>query len=170
MRIVARIAVILSCGMGILLLSGCAGRSPKPAAPAATDAGQIDQIRLVAVPVALNLDRRPGLDGFGVKVYGLSHSHAKPQAIRRGNIEILMYDGLLPGGTNDVQPRCAWNYPASDLGQYEMISTIGLAYQFAPRWGDTKPTHNRITVIARYKPHADAIIESAPSVITVPAQ
>jgi hypothetical protein len=128
----------------------------------------IDQIRLVALPVALNLDRRPGLDGFGVKVYGLSYKQPKPQPIRRGIIEILMYDGLLPSGTNQVQPRCAWSYAASELGQYELHSTIGLAYQFAPRWGENKPTQNHITVVARYRPAEDQLIESAPSVIAVP--
>ena len=130
----------------------------------------VDQIRLVALPVALNLDRRPGTDGFGVKIYGLSQSHAKPQPIRQGAIEILMYDGLLPSGTNVVEPLCTWSYPAAELRQYELKSTIGLAYQLAPRWGDKRPTQNRITVMGRYKRDADAVVESAPSVITIPSQ
>jgi hypothetical protein len=154
--------------VGLIFLSACSTPSSAPLLGSDSGSDAVDQIRLVAIPVALNLDRRPGVDGFGVKVYGLSSSRAKPQQIRQGSIDILMYDGLLPLGTNALEPKCTWSYTATDLRQYELKSTIGLAYQIAPRWGTNRPAHTRITVMARYKPAADTVIESAPSVITVP--
>ena len=156
--------------MCLLLITACS--TPRSGPLLGDDSGDavVDQIRLVAIPVALNLDRRPGVDGFGVKVYGLSSSHAKPRPIRQGSVEILMYDGLLPSGTNAVEPRSVWTYSADELRKYELKSTIGLAYQIAPRWGVNKPVHNRITVVARYNPTADTVVESAPSVITIPSQ
>jgi hypothetical protein len=154
----------------VLLVTACSSPRATSSVGAPSGPNTIDQIRLVALPVALNLDRRPGVDGFGIKVYGLNQNQAKPQEIRRGTIEIVMYDGLLPSGTNVIEPRCTWSYPATELRQYELKSTIGLAYQIAPRWGEKKPEHNRITVVARYKMDADTMIESAPSVISVPSQ
>ena len=80
-----------------------------------------------------------------------------------------MFDGVLIG-TNAIEPLCTWTYSAGELRQYEMNSTIGLAYQFAPRWGDKRPNQNRFTVVARYNPDGEKALESAPSVISVGQQ
>lgn len=129
----------------------------------------IDQLRLLSVPVALNLDQRPGTDGFCVKVYGVSRSHPKPVPIRNGIVEIMMFDGLLTGSTNAPQPLCTWKYTAEQLPQYELKAAVGTGYQLAPTWGEKRPLQNRITVVARYLSTAGLTLASAPSVISVPS-
>ena len=154
----------------VIGLLGCA--SPKVKTPTTPPAEglAIDQLRLLSVPVALNLDQQPGLDGFCVKVFGVSRSHPKPVPIREGVVEIMMFDGLLPKGTNAPQPLCTWKYAAEELPQYELKGAVGTGYQLSPLWGEKRPARNRITVFARYLSPAGFTLGSAPSVISIPSQ
>jgi len=166
----ARSSWIIISMLLMLLLPGCSTSRTAKAPPTSTvTTRHVDEIRLVAVPMALNFDRQPGPDGFAVKVYGLNHGSVRPQEIRQGAIQLFMFDGVLIG-TNAIEPLCTWTYSAGELRQYEMNSTIGLAYQFAPRWGDKRPNQNRFTVVARYNPDGEKALESAPSVISVGQQ
>lgn len=153
----------------LLLLTACRSPRPKSSPPSIASSARIEQIHLIAFPVALNLDQRPGVDGFGIKIYALSRERPKPFAIRGGAIEVIMYDGLLTG-TNVVEPRASWRYSASELPKYEVKGAVGAGYQIGPRWGTNLPLQSRITVIARYHPADGPFLQSAPSIIAIPVR
>ena len=163
------LAVLALCLLATGLWSGCVSepKSRKPAA-ASSGGGTIEEINLLAVPVALNLDDKPGLDGFAIKVYAGSRKLPKPIAIQSGKIEVLMYDGI-PGVTEgaSLEPRRVWTYTAAELKPFEIRTSIGTGYQLAPLWGDAAPTRNKITVVVRYISPEGRSITSAPSVISV---
>ena len=128
----------------------------------------ITEINLLAIPVALNFDDKPGPDGFVIKVFANSRKRPKTQPIESGTIDVLMFDGV-PGGPDSasLQPLRIWSYSAQELKSFEVHGSIGTGYQLAPRWGDAKPTGNSISVVVRYTARSGASIASAPSVISV---
>jgi hypothetical protein len=151
----------------VALLAACSSPRPKTGAPAAAPmTGRIEEIHLLAIPMALNLDQKPGLDGFGIKVYAINRALPKPLPIRDGTLEILMYDGFVDD--TNARPRCTWKYQPEELAKYERTATVGPAYEFAPRWTTNNPSQNRITVIARYTSPEGAPLDSAASIIAVP--
>ncbi|MFO1497711.1 MAG: hypothetical protein U1G07_04840 [Verrucomicrobiota bacterium] len=162
---------LFSLSLVACLLAGCVSE-PKAKAPVSHSdgdgGGPIDEINLLAIPVALNMDQNPGLDGFVIKVYASNHSRPKPVAIERGKIEILMFDGI-PGVTRDAaaQPRRVWTYAAEELKPFEIHTSIGTGYQLAPLWGADEPSGNKITVGVRYTPPQGPAVNSAPSIISV---
>ena len=141
---------------------------PHPSTNAAPAKSGIQEINLLAIPVALNFDEKPGLDGFIIKVYAGNRRQPKPLPIENGQIEILMYDGI-PGVTEgaSLQPRKQWTYTADELRHYEIRSSIGMGYQFSPMWGDAQPVNNKIAVVVRYTSANGSVITSAPSFIAV---
>jgi hypothetical protein len=162
-------------GLGLmLLLTGCVsegGKPPKKTVSAPVNTGGIQEINVLAMPMALNFDAKPGPDGFIIKIYASNPKRPKPLFIEEGKVEIYMFDGV-PGMTADAtgEPRRIWAYTAAELIQFEIKSSIGPAYQFALLWGEAKPRGDRITVGVRYTPPSGRSIDSAPSVISVATQ
>jgi hypothetical protein len=168
---IAAASLALNClSAACLFLSGCVSESKgkKPAAIPEAGSQSIQEINVLAIPVALNFDERPGPDGFVIKVFASNRKRAKPLPIEKGSIEVLMFDGV-PGMTEgaSLQPKRIWSYSAEELKHFENTGSIGLAYQLAPLWGDAKPTGNNISVVVRYTAPSGATIASAPSVISV---
>src|SRR5262249_30873792 len=126
------------------------------------------EVNLLAIPVALNFDQKPGPDGFVIKVYATNRKRPKALPINRGKIDVLMFDGV-PGVTEgaSLQPRRTWTYTAEELKTFEIQGAIGTGYQLAPQWGDTVPAGNQISVVVRYSPPEGRPVTSAPSVIAV---
>lgn len=161
-----------SCAGLLCLFLGCVSDqdSKKPSVTSFFGGGgpAIDEINLLAVPVALNLDGIPGLDGFVIKIYASNRERPKPVPIEAGSVEVLMYNGI-PGVTENAsqKPQRTWTYKASELKQFEINTSIGTGYQVAPIWGAEKPAGNKISVIVRYIPSQGKTITSAPSIISV---
>jgi len=151
--------------------SGAVDSAPAPSRSSGRGSGGIEEVHLFGIPVAMNFDRTVGADGFVVRVFGSSHARAKGLPVRSGMIEILMYDGTFREGTQTAsKPTKVWSFPASKLSDYSTESSLGLGYQFALKWETSKPTQNRITVVARYVPPTGPPIYSVPSVIPVPSK
>lgn len=166
-----RLWALLALGL-VWALAGCSTSKPpaKPAPVAAATAAQVDELNLVTMPVAVNLESRPGVDGIAVKVYAVDVRRPKTQPIQSGVLEILMFDGLVRESFQETN-RCRhlWSYPASELPAYAFTSTVGTGYAFPLGWGKDRPREDKITVVARYcPPHAPAVY-SAPSYIALPA-
>src|SRR6185369_2066764 len=86
---------VLLLGVG----SGCVsdhkqGLQPRPAVSEGSAQSGIHELNLLAIPVALNFDQKPGPDGFIVKVYAGNRRQPKPLPIENGKLEIIMYDGI----------------------------------------------------------------------------
>jgi hypothetical protein len=159
---------------GMLLMvaaaSGCfsEGKRPPPKTNLDWGRGDIDELNLLAVPVALNFNQDPGPDGFIVKIYANSSKSAKPVPIERGRFDLLMFDGLLNSADGiPPKPLHTWSFTAKELTPFEIHSMIGNGYQLEPLWGKDKPSGDKISVIARYVSPKGVRVYSAPSVISV---
>ena len=121
----------------------------------------------MTMPVGLDLDGRPGVDGFSLKVYAGDAKNPKPIPITQGELEIVMWDGTLFGRTNLPPPLRVWKLPASDLSPYRFQSGIGIGYEFSLAWGTNQPTQRLITVAARYHSPEGRRVTSSPASVTV---
>ena len=146
------------------LLVGCSSGDKRLTAPTR---GPITELHMLAVPVALNLDPRPGPDSLAVKIYAGNLRDAKPVAITSGTLELMMFDGILKKSTNAPTPLHTWTYPARELPRYQFKASIGIGYEFTASWTTNKPTAAKITLISRYLPDSGTPIYSAPSTISV---
>jgi hypothetical protein len=148
---------------------GCVSETKQPKRAGVQVArGEIQQINLLAVPVALNFDQSPGPDGFVVKVYASNSKSAKSVPIENGKIDLLMFDGVPESAANaPLKPLRVWSFTAEELKPFEIHTSIGTGYQLAPVWGPAKPGANNISVVARYTTSTGRNVYSAPSVISV---
>ena len=128
---------------------------------------EIVQLNLLTAPVGLDLDGRPGIDGFSAKVYASNASDPKAVPIRNGMLEVLMFDGTLFGRTNVPPALHTWSFTAEQLRNYEFKARIGTGYELLLAWGPDIPTRNLITVGARYTSPEGKIITSGLSSVTV---
>jgi len=130
--------------------------------------GAINQLHLLGTPVAIDLDKKPGADGLGVRVYASSAETSQAIPIRSGSLEIVLFDGTVRREeVAAATPLVSVTYSASQLRKFEHKTAVGMSYNFIPAWGDHTPTKGRVTVVAIYRiSPAAAPIRSAP--ITVP--
>ena len=147
-----------------LALSLCACKSPGPSNSAQ---GGIVRLHVMTVPVALDLDGRPGPDGIAVKLYANDARHPKAVRLRDGLLEILMFDGTFFGRTNVPPALRTFRYTIPELRAHEFTSEIGVGYDFSLLWTTNRPTQRIMTVAARYTAPDGAIITSRPSSVTV---
>ena len=149
---------------------GCA-TSPGNGGGSSSGRQGIDALHIFSLPLALDLDGVPGPDGFGVTLYASAVAPAKGVPITSGSVEILMFDGVLSADTQtNAAPRRVWSYTSAELKRYVIKTSLGTGYRFTPRWGDTPPLQNRISIVARYVPPRDTPIQSAPTTISVSAK
>jgi len=69
-------------------LCGCVTNSKTPRAASSS---AIDELNLLGLPVAVNLDRRPGADGVVVKLFATSRSSPRAMPLRSGTLELIAY-------------------------------------------------------------------------------
>ncbi len=157
--------VLLVCAV-TSFLSACA-TSKKPGSSFGAEAGAIEGLNVLAIPVGLNLDRIPGPDSFSVKVYAVNATNPKAVPIRSGTLEILTFDGTFFGRTNVPPVLRSWSFESSQLEPVRFQSQVGTGYEFTLSWGTNKPTHTLMSVAARYTSPAGEIVTSRPSSVTV---
>jgi hypothetical protein len=161
---------MVGLALAMLVANGCISDKPRPKHVSQSDygTGPIDELNVLAVPVALNFDQSSGPDGFVIKIYAGSRKRAKPVAIENGRLEILMFDGTLDlNSSEEPKPWKTWTFTADEIRPFEIRSSIGVGYQLQPLWGKARPTQDKFTVIARYIPQKGRRIISQPSVIAV---
>ncbi len=151
------------------LASGCASSSKgtRPQAPGPASMRPVDSLNLLTTPVALDLDRRPGADGFAVQVYATRLGKAKTQPIRTGALEILLLDGVvaLPSVGEQV-PLRIWRFEAAELGAQAVDTAIGTGYRLTLAWGSDGPTLPMFSVVARHVQPDLSPVYSAPSAVS----
>lgn len=133
--------------------------------------GNVDQLHLLTIPVAINFDNVAGADGFAIKVYASRASDPKPVAIPRGTVEILMYNGVVRASDlATTKPLRTWSFSGDTLRDRQYRTSIGIGYQFALGWGEAKPAADRVTVVARHLSPEGPVISSLPSSIVTNIQ
>src|SRR5690349_14951860 len=92
--------VIGHAALTLLLLAVVSCGTVKNSARLGPEAGMIQNLNLIAVPVGLNLDKFPGAESFSVKVYANNEANPKAVAIRAGALEVITFDGIFSTPTN----------------------------------------------------------------------
>ncbi len=153
-------AVVFS-GLILLFIAGCASLSS-----GGGSGGRVDEGDLFGLPGALNMDNKPGADGFAWRVLLTKTGSAKGSPVRDGAIEVLMFDGVVSvEKLVGESPAQTWHFTARELARYEEQSSLGRGYRFALQWREA-PTHGHLTVLARYAPVKGEPVYSAPSTIS----
>lgn len=124
-------------------------------------------MNILTSPVGIDLDGRPGIDGFALKAYASTAANPKAVPIRSGTLEVLMFDGTLYGRTNLPPALHTWSFTAGELRQHEFTAPIGTGYELALAWGSDIPTRRLITVGARYTSADGKILTSGLTSVTV---
>ncbi len=154
--------------LGLLLLGGCASDNAPPRAKSGKVSDAITQLHLITFPTGINMDAIPGQDGIALKVFAGNTSRPKPLPVRAGELEILLFDGLLKSSSGgESKPLKVWRFSTDELKAHEFTSTIGVGYQLTLVWADAKPTKGRATVMARLVLSEERAVYSAPSPITL---
>jgi len=153
--------------LGLVLLAGGCSTTSGDGGGAAAD---ISELNLLTLPVALNLDGAPGADGVAIKLYAVAPGAPKPGPIRSGEVEILLFDGLLaPNSTTLPPPARTWRFTAKQLKEWEVRAMVGTGYQLTLRWDRFVPKGERVTVVARYALGKGRYLYSSPGVISCTA-
>lgn len=151
--------------MGCVLLAGCASGRKFSSGDAGD--GRVTALNVITVPVALNLNQRPGPDGFSAKVYANKANTPKTIPLKDGKLEILMFDGTFFGKTNVPPPLKTWTFDSGQLEAFGFDAGIGHGYQFTLLWENSLPRERVISIAARYTDAAGRIVTSRPSTVTV---
>src|SRR5205085_11377170 len=118
------------CVLILSLIAGCVSDRKQPPAAAMQPVGEVAQVHIMASPVGLNLDNSAGADGFAAKVFFNDGRNAKSVPVRKGTLEVLMFDGPIPAGTQGIQPLKTWRFTSEELISHEFKSHIGVGYDF----------------------------------------
>ena len=153
--------------LAILAVASLGPACSSPRSSSASGATRpIERLDLLLTPMALDLDGRPGADGFGVRVYASGRRSAFGSPIGQGALEILMFDGTIRAEDLPLAtPLRTWRYEAAELKPFAQKTSIGTGYRFALSWGEQKPRGERITVLARYVAPDKLTVTSAPGAI-----
>ncbi len=160
--------VLFPAALCLVLICGCAsdGGGTRAGSGKASDA--ITQLHLITFPTGINMDAIPGQDGIALKVFAGNTARPKPLPVRAGELEILLFDGLLKSAAGEeTRPLKVWKFTIDELKAHEFTSTIGVGYQLTLVWADAKPTKGRATVMARLVLSDERAVYSAPSPITL---
>ena len=128
---------------------------------------RVDGVHLFGLPITLNLDGKPGADGFAARVFVTKGGAAKGSKVETGSLEMMMFDGVI--GADEVaakEPDQVWKFTPHQLSPLREESSLGEGYRFTLRW-DKTPTRGHVTVVARYVPVKGGPVYSSPS--TIPA-
>ncbi len=148
---------------GLSLLTGCAAIHG-----AGGGRGDIGEIHLFGVPVALNLDSKPGPDGIGVRVFMTPAGRARGTEMHEGRLDVLMFDGVVTETDfTRTPPLKVWSFTAQQLAPVVGSSALGIGYQLALNWGQSRPHVTSVTVVARYHPPSGPDLFSTPNSISV---
>ena len=150
-------SVLLSA---FLLLIGCETLS------SLGGSDRIDNLFLLSSPAALNLDGRPGSDGFTIQLYAYQEEISKGLPITSGELEIALYDGRVTDSA-DAKLRNSWKFAPDRLEPQQVQTSFGTGYFFVLRWEHDDSPDGDVTVVVRYTDESGSAISSAPITLAV---
>jgi hypothetical protein len=128
----------------------------------------IGEIHLFGLPTALTVAGSSVPGGVGVRIYAGETGGFRGLPIRRGRLEVLMFDHSAAGlDPQTEQPLKVWSFEAADLAPFESHTMVGTGYQLELRWDQDRPKGKVFTVVARYRGSSKSVIYSAPAAIAV---
>ncbi len=151
-----------------LLALGLAACATKPGAPPPADSATLDELNLLGLPVAVNLDDRPGADGVVVKLFATRRTTPRAVPIRSGTLELTAYPGT-PSPTALPPPFHVWTFTPAELATHEFKTALGTGYNLILDWTPRLLSSDRVTIIARHHPDRGQPVSSAPNSISASA-
>ena len=154
----------------LLLGTSCASsrRANMPKSGSAGPAQKVEQLHMLLTAVAVDIDGKPGPDGFGVRLYASNRRSSDAPPITDGKLEMVMFDGAWSGPQlESATPLKIWTFDAGELRARAHKTSIGMSYQFVLGWGENRPTKSLITVRARYTPEKGTPVLSGPGTIPI---
>ena len=122
--------------------------------------GEVEKVVLLSSPAPIDVDGRPGADGFLVKIYAFSRGVARPVSIQHGSVEFQLYSRGKDRKKDD-DPLKIWSFEADDLASYRTESMVGVGYSLILRWGDAAPS-GAVEIVARLKRESGELVYSRP--------
>ena len=154
-------------GSLLCCLSGCSSSRTAPLRTQSPPAA-IERLNMICRAVTVDFDTIPGPDGIGVTLYASNREAPKTVKIAAGTVQILLFDGILKDSEiASTPPLWVWTFTAEDLKRLSFSGSIGICYPLRLRWGDARPTQNRMTVVARYTPPTGPVLQTQPSIISM---
>jgi len=149
-------AVLILLGLGAAAVGGCS-----PGAVA-----RVHKMEMQVFPAAIDLDGRPGADGWQVRVYlyRLSGS-GRVEAVRvSGTLELLLFDGQVAAeALLKARPRQQWSFSGPELRRRAVHGLAGWSYPLRLTWNRPVEPGRRVTLVARYKPPGGPWLYSRPN-------
>jgi len=160
----AILAGVLACG----LLGGCA--SPRASSAPRNVGLEITELNLFSAPMAVNFDGVPGPDGLSLRLYAGNPRELKRLPITAGQLEILVFDGLVRGeALVSTQPWQSWSYTPQQLARAAQKTSVGVSYVLTPLWKGSPPASKQVTCVARFVRPSGKPLYSSPVIIFVTA-
>lgn len=157
-------AGLLLVSLALLARMQLVAAAVDPDGAAARSSSRIRELHLFTVPAALNLDAQPGPDGFEVRVYASTPDRAKGIPITQGNLQIVMWDGLITAsGSMTNQPLHIWTFKPEELKRSASTTSLGVGYRLTLRWDKDIPKKDGFTVAARFVPTKGPPVHSSTS-------
>ena len=124
--------------------------------------GAVDSIRLFTSPSVLNLDNKPGVDGFTAKIYALDQDMPKPIKVNKGEIEFLLYESTIDG-----DPLQIWKFDSKKLKKHMLTTQIGVVYDFRLLWAPANVPKRKAAILAQYRSVDGKLIKAVPVVLPI---
>ena len=124
--------------------------------------GSVDSIRLFTSPAVLNLDNKPGVDGFTAKIYAIDEDRPKPIKVNAGEIEFMVFESTI-----ESEPLQVWKFDTKKLKRHMATTQIGVVYDFRLIWDSTKAPKRKAAILAQYRSVDGKVIKAVPVVLPI---
>jgi len=142
-------------------------RSHPIAQPTKISSNEIVEINLMAVPVGLNFDDSPSLDGVSLKLFFMTADYPKAVDVVDGEVEVLMFDGLFVSDNQSPPLKKRWRFDVGELSRYGYESVLGYGYELNLPWGSDVPERNNVSVVVGFRRSDGEWLVSKSSTISV---
>ena len=149
-------------------MAGCVAGRDSPPRPVAA----VNSVEMMGLPAAVDLDGRPGPDGWAVQVFLFqAESSSKVRTVTvSGTLQFLLLAGDVAGSDLlTATPIHTWSFTGPQLSR-NVIRRLGLwGYGLRLQWPTPRPQAGTVTLVVRYKPpEGDRWVYAKPTVSIVP--
>lgn len=128
----------------------------------------VGELHLFGLPTALTVAGSSVAGGVGVRIYASEAGGSRGIPIKKGQLEILMFDQSAAGlDPQKDKPLKTWTLKASELDAFVSATMVGAGYQLELKWDKEAPTGKVFTVVARYRNPGKPDVYSAPAAIAI---
>ncbi|OPX22416.1 MAG: hypothetical protein B1H04_05030 [Planctomycetales bacterium 4484_123] len=143
---------------------GCTGPEKVASTPPQA-VEEVDDILVLADPVAANWDGQAGADGLDVGVLLFRRDRKLPVTVK-GTLEMRLYEGVVRAeDLPQARPLRTWRFDAAQLRALLGRTPAGWGYALRLPWGPTRPATSSVTLTARYVAPSGRTVHAPPVAI-----